>query len=319
MSTHNYTRKNAGGGYADPSMGSPDLTALVVAGLPGKTFVIRCHGSALDIVFDATLSGAEVTTLDAQYAAWAPTVPVEPPSSAPQPNYEGTTAPMGTDDSDAGYSVGSPWVDTTNGKAYTCLDSSVGAAVWKDTTTVAGVLGTWLGPWVTSTVYAVDDAVESGGGSYICISAHTSAASDEPGTGASWETFWDLVAAKGEPAVPVEVSTTAVASTTSPNYILLPSMTTTPPAGTWVFSFSSSGQVVDNRQMCWYAIFQNGAIVQRSERRLTIGGNHDHDASATLHTQAVLTVSGSEAIEIRYKSDGTSPFTVYDRSLIRGS
>jgi hypothetical protein len=300
-------------------MGDPNLPALVVAGLPGKTFVIRCQGTVLQIVFDATLSGAEVTTLDAQYATWSPVLPVEPPTSAPQPNFEATAPPGVTDDADAGYSVGSCWVDKTNDKAYICLDPTVGAAVWKDTTTVAGVIGTWLGPWVTSTAYAVNGAVSSNGGSYICISAHTSAAGDEPGIGGSWTTKWDLVAAAGQPVPPVEVSATAVASTTSPNYILLPSMTTTPPAGTYKFEFSSSGEVVDNLQTAWVAIFQNGSIVQRSERRIMMGGTHDHDVAATLHTQAVLTVSGSEAVEVRYKSDGTNTFTVYDRSLIRGS
>jgi hypothetical protein len=319
MSTHNYTRKNAGGGFANPDMGDPNLPALVATGLPGKTFVIRANGASLNIVFDATLTSPEVTTLDAQYAAWSPVVPTPPPTAAPQPNYIATAPPTATDDEDAGYTVGSPWVDTTNDKAYICLDPTADAAVWKDTTTVAGVLATWLGPWVTSTAYAVDDAVENGGASYICILAHTAGATDEPGVGASWETYWDLVAAAGQATTPVAVSDTDVANTTSANYPLLPGMTTTPPAGTYKFSFSSSGEVDDKAQIGWIAIFQNGSIVQRSERRLQSQGNSNISMASPLHTQAVLTVSGSEAVEVRYKSDGSHTFTVYDRSLIRGS
>lgn len=46
--------------------------------------------------------------------------------------------------------------------------------------------------WVTSTAYALHDLVSSDGIEYVCKQAHTSAASDEPGTGASWTTYWDV-------------------------------------------------------------------------------------------------------------------------------
>jgi hypothetical protein len=44
--------------------------------------------------------------------------------------------------------------------------------------------------WVISTAYALDDIVESGGNLYVCKVAHTSAATDEPGVGGTWETKW---------------------------------------------------------------------------------------------------------------------------------
>ena len=44
--------------------------------------------------------------------------------------------------------------------------------------------------WAVSTAYVVDDIVYSNGGTYRCITAHTSAAADEPETGASWTTNW---------------------------------------------------------------------------------------------------------------------------------
>jgi hypothetical protein len=42
----------------------------------------------------------------------------------------GTTAPTTTDDSDSNYAVGSLWIDTTNDRAYICVDSTSTAAVW---------------------------------------------------------------------------------------------------------------------------------------------------------------------------------------------
>jgi hypothetical protein len=50
---------------------------------------------------------------------------------------DATVAPGATDDSAAGYAVGSKWVDVTADKAYVCLDATATAAVWKETTASA--------------------------------------------------------------------------------------------------------------------------------------------------------------------------------------
>jgi len=52
----------------------------------------------------------------------------------------------------------------------------------------------WRGASATALTYAANDVVANGGSVYICVAAHTSATSDEPGVGASWETNWDLFA-----------------------------------------------------------------------------------------------------------------------------
>jgi len=44
---------------------------------------------------------------------------------------DATIAPIATDDSAAGYAVGSRWIDVTNDKEYVCLDSTATSAVWK--------------------------------------------------------------------------------------------------------------------------------------------------------------------------------------------
>ena len=44
--------------------------------------------------------------------------------------------------------------------------------------------------WAISTVYGLDDIVDNDGLVYVCKSAHTSAAADEPGVGANWEDKW---------------------------------------------------------------------------------------------------------------------------------
>ena len=42
-------------------------------------------------------------------------------------------APVVTNDSSQGYSVGSLWIDITSGEVYRCVDNTVGAAVWAET------------------------------------------------------------------------------------------------------------------------------------------------------------------------------------------
>lgn len=46
-------------------------------------------------------------------------------------NFSAVVDPTATDDSGSGYSVGSLWFNTNNDRAYTCVDASVGAAIWK--------------------------------------------------------------------------------------------------------------------------------------------------------------------------------------------
>lgn len=47
-----------------------------------------------------------------------------------QNNYNSAVAPTATDDSAAGYEVGSQWFDTTADRWYVCLDATATSAVW---------------------------------------------------------------------------------------------------------------------------------------------------------------------------------------------
>lgn len=55
-----------------------------------------------------------------------------------------------------------------------------------------------VGSWTTSTAYTELDLATNNGSSYVCSLAHTSSASDEPGVGGSWATYWQLSAEKGD-------------------------------------------------------------------------------------------------------------------------
>jgi hypothetical protein len=53
-------------------------------------------------------------------------------------NLAAAAAPTVNDDQGSSYGIGSVWVDTTNDRAYICTDASTGAALWRETTLVAG-------------------------------------------------------------------------------------------------------------------------------------------------------------------------------------
>lgn len=103
---------------------------------------------------------------------------------------------------------------SNDGSAYFCVAAHTSSASdepgtggsWGDYWDVfssAGADGTdgasldWEGSWQTATPYVINDAVFNDGSSYVCTAAHTSSAGDEPGTGASWTDYWDLMAQQG--------------------------------------------------------------------------------------------------------------------------
>ena len=51
-------------------------------------------------------------------------------SAGPFNRYDRTTSPTVDNDITEAYSIGSTWIDTTNDKAYICVDNTEGAAVW---------------------------------------------------------------------------------------------------------------------------------------------------------------------------------------------
>ena len=49
-------------------------------------------------------------------------------------NFEATSNPLVTSDSDLDYAIGSKWINTASGSIFECVDSTVGAAVWQEVT-----------------------------------------------------------------------------------------------------------------------------------------------------------------------------------------
>lgn len=169
--------------------------------------------------------------------------------------------PTGSDDSPAGFSVGSRWINVATDTEHVCLDNSVGSAVWKETT------------------------VSSPGG----------------GDGTITSTL---------------VSSSTDTSTTSDDYVVMNTMSTTPAEGTYRVTFSASGTSSRASADSLYALFIDNSIRSHTERYWGVsGGNHVNQFVCALHTQDVVTLDGSQTVSVRYKTDRGS-FTVYQRSMV---
>jgi hypothetical protein len=75
---------------------------------------------------DVLLSGNRIALLICQGSQWGIVG-----TNRPKINIAATVDPKSSDDALAGYSVGSLWINTTLDRAWECMDSSSGAAIWK--------------------------------------------------------------------------------------------------------------------------------------------------------------------------------------------
>lgn len=145
---------------------------------------------------------------------------------------------------------------------------------------------------------------------------------DTTATGAELETLTngsnaDTLHTHAIAAVTVtQVSDTVQTSTISKSYVTITTMTSTPAAGNYVATFSASGYGTNNAQHMIYGIHVNGVLVGHSEREMDfasgVQGNGLHE---TMHSQAYVTVNGSETIDVKYIT-GSGTFYVGERSLI---
>jgi hypothetical protein len=109
------------------------------------------------------------------------------------------------------------------------------------------------------------------------------------------------------------VTDTNNVSTTSGTYIVIPTMTITPGAGTYFVSFNTYGAVPAAGDGT-VAIHANGTLNTNSVRVRTATGNSASQRNTPISTTAIVTVGNSQAIDVRYFT--TSNFNLTQRNLI---
>jgi hypothetical protein len=109
----------------------------------------------------------------------------------------------------------------------------------------------------------------------------------------------------------VEVTAIADDTTASLTDVLMNSMISTPAAGTYLAIWSGSvTNSANGTERLWISLYSAGAQVSATERSVGISGGIFMPTS----TQAVITVNGSQAIEVRWRAAGGTN-TVHNRRL----
>ncbi len=84
-------------------------------------------------------------------------------------NLSASVAPGASDDTGAGYAVGSSWIDTTADKTYMCTDATAAAAVWKDTSASGGADADAIHDNVASEISAITEKTVPVSGDFLII------------------------------------------------------------------------------------------------------------------------------------------------------
>lgn len=110
----------------------------------------------------------------------------------------------------------------------------------------------------------------------------------------------------------LNVSATITTSTTAATYQVIDSMTTTPAAGTYIVTFSSSMGIDNKATSIDYAIFVAGVQELISHRFLDSGVSGSRNVS---HTHRIVTVNGAQTVDVRWQITSNTA-TCYERSMI---
>lgn len=205
-----------------------------------------------------------------------------------------TVAPTVNEDSGDGFSVGSVWLDTTADKAYVCLDSTVGAAVWQQfsgalTDEVYGA--GWNGKLEPPTKNAVYDKIETlGGGTVTSFSATPAGIFDVANPTTTPALSLDNQSANTMLAGPASgaAATPAFRAAVVADLPAFNGLTAATPGYTDSIPFTVAGV---NKQMSLSDIYANQSVVILRDEKAsgTAGGTFTSGAwqTRTLNTEAV--------------------------------
>lgn len=116
---------------------------------------------------------------------------------------------------------------------------------------------------------------------------------------------------------PIQVSATGNVTTTSATFALVGSMTNTPAAGTYQLFFNCQASI-DSDSNGDLTVYVAGSEVTANRRNISAVASGGTTASVTTAMTIItlVTVNGSQAVEIRFRENGGGTLTVGNRELI---
>jgi hypothetical protein len=114
--------------------------------------------------------------------------------------------------------------------------------------------------------------------------------------------------------VPTYLSGTSTLSTTSATFATLAGMTTTPAAGTYKLDFTCASSLNAIVTTGFFSVFVGGVEVAVTRR--TTSGLLASASNTPVSISTVITVNGSQVVDIRYAENASGTLTVTNRELI---
>ncbi len=116
--------------------------------------------------------------------------------------------------------------------------------------------------------------------------------------------------------VVTEISATTVASTSSTTFVTITSMTTSATTGTYQVTFSGSFSLANTLNVTFsIALFLDGTIITHTQRDMWNINSQARSVIMPCHTQAVITVSGTQTIDVRYKASSSNLISITNRTM----
>lgn len=120
----------------------------------------------------------------------------------------------------------------------------------------------------------------------------------------------------GVPVLPyTTVTATTSAATTSATYVQITTMTATPASGTYYVHFVSNYENSAGSATNTFGLHKAGTVVTYTEQIVGEGGVDTDSYRTSISIQDIVTVNGSEVVDIKYKTS-TGTLTVYNRSMM---
>jgi hypothetical protein len=232
-------------------------------------------------------------------------------------NDSATTSPTVNDDADAGYSVGSLWLNVTGDTAYICVDATNNAAVWLPIGG-ASAFGTPVTIGTTNQIgssglFSQSDHVHAHG-AQTDGTLHAIATPD-PGGVAGFMSPADkakldaLVGTNGD----TEFSSAVVSTTLNTYQDAFPGQNlTVPTTGTYLLQFEGNIEGSSGNTVNEIAISVNTIVIADSER--LIQGNGGASLSTFCHTFANLT-AGDSVTGVFRKASGSGTTSMENRRV----
>jgi hypothetical protein len=136
---------------------------------------------------------------------------------------------------------------------------------------------------------------------------------DNSTTNGTWVLWQILLSSVASGIINYNLTSSTLFSTTSGTDVVLTGFSVTPQAGTYAVWYNCEFTSTQNSAINYFSVYNNGTQISESERG--IAAPQSHPTTALASTLGIVTVNGSQAIDMRVRTN-VGTLRVYDRTIL---